>query len=140
MIMDSDHDSCLKKGQFRNLFDLKYREETNAADFYREYRNLLISSLKKEGNIIKWQNNRVLDEDEQLSPTFEELILANVLGLIDIRLPGHAMDHYGCNSMGNSDSLMDFKTDIFGRVPTFIKEIQNNISVSSSKQEDQLER
>jgi hypothetical protein len=31
----------------------------------------------------------MLEEDEELSPTFEELILANVLGLIDSRLPGY---------------------------------------------------
>jgi hypothetical protein len=66
-------------------------------------------------------NNSVLLIDEQLSPTFEELILAVVLGLIDNRLPGHVKSHYQ-PLLGKSKSLMDYKTDILAKVPTFLKE------------------
>jgi hypothetical protein len=73
----------------KDLLDLQYHQECSAVNFYRGYRNRVIASLKKKGNIIKWQINNVLDEDEQLSPTFEELILINFLTLIDNQLPGH---------------------------------------------------
>ncbi len=53
-------------------------------------------------------NNKVLAEDEQLSPTFEEMILAYVLGLIDIRLPGHVKKHY-CHLIGLTNSIIDFR-------------------------------
>ena len=61
--------------------------------FYNEYRNLIIANLKKRGDEIRWQNER-LARDEKLSPTFEDLILVTVLSLIDARLPLHIHDHY----------------------------------------------
>ena len=56
--------------------------------FYNEYRNVIIANLKKRGDEIRWQNE-ALARDEKLSPTFEDLILINVLALIDARLPLH---------------------------------------------------
>ncbi len=73
-----------------------------------------------------WQNNMVLDEDEELSPTFEEIILANVLFLIDTRLPGHIKDVYQITD--RAKSLMDYRTDILSNVPTFLKGIKNDWS------------
>jgi len=140
MNMARDQDICHKKRLFRNLFDFRFKAEASAADFYREYRNLLLSCLKKKGDIIQWQNNRELDVDEELSPTFEELILANVLGLIDIRLPSYVMDHYCYESKESIENLMDFQSDILVRVPTFLNEMENNISASSHKREDKPER
>jgi hypothetical protein len=85
-----------------------------------------------------WQNNKVLTEDEQLSPTFEEMILVSVLGLIDARLPEHVLDHYD-NSMGGTQSMMDYKTDILVKLPAFLMEIESNIA-PTSEVADQLER
>jgi len=81
------------------------------------------------------QNEDYIDEDEHLSPTFEELILINVLGLIDNRLPGHVRDQYSC-LIGESESLMDYETDILGKVPTFLTEIE----VYAESKSDQLAR
>jgi hypothetical protein len=123
--------------QFATIFDLKYDKEAfTAADFYRDYRDQVIASLNKKGDIIPWQDNRVLDEDEQLSPTFEELILAHVLGLIDTRLPEYVRDHF----MESTKSLMDCQSDILVKVPTFIAELENMISESLNEPEDKPER
>ncbi len=73
---------------FIDLFGLHYEQRASAAEFYNQFRYLVSASLKKKGDIITWMNNSVMLIDEQLSPTFEELILAVVLGLIDNRLPG----------------------------------------------------
>jgi hypothetical protein len=124
-----------KKMHLTDLLDLQYHPEFSAVDFYAEFRNCVLASLKKKGDIIKWQNNKVLDEDEQLSPTFEELILINVLSLIDNRLPGHVRDQYSC-LFGESESLMDYETDILGKVPTFLTEIE----VYAESKSDQLAR
>jgi hypothetical protein len=59
----------------------------------------------------------VLTEDEQLSPTFEDMILANVLRLIDTRLPGLVRDQYNKHAIGNKRSLMDLKKEILSNVP-----------------------
>jgi hypothetical protein len=80
---------------------------------------MIIASLKKKGNIILWQNSKVLEEDEQLSPTFEELILTVVLLIIDSRLPGHIKDEY-MHLIGKSESIMDFKTEILAEVTAFV--------------------
>jgi hypothetical protein len=37
-------------------------------------RNLVVASLRKKGDTIRWQNGRVLSQDEELSPTFEERV------------------------------------------------------------------
>jgi hypothetical protein len=130
-------DTQQSKIQFSTTFDLNYKKDvTTAADFYKDYRDQVIASLKKKGDVIPWQDNRVLDEDEQLSPTFEELILAHVLGLIDTRLPEHVRDHF----MESTKSLMDCQSDILVKVPTFIGELENMISESLNEPEDKPER
>jgi hypothetical protein len=127
-----------KKTQFRQMLGLKYEQEAGAEGFYNLYRNLVIASLKKKGDIIMWQNNKVLTEDEQLSPTFEEVILANALYLIDTRLPEHVGEHYH-DLLGSTKSMMDYKADILAKVPTFLMEIENKVAATSFNA-DQTER
>jgi hypothetical protein len=105
------------------LSDLQYQPNTKAATFYEQYRNLVIGSLKKKGYTITWQNNMILAEDEKLSPTFEELILDNVLGLIDTRLPRHVRSYY-FELMEEQDSLMEYKNDILDKVPSFLEKMK----------------
>jgi hypothetical protein len=134
---DKDTDSqCMGILMF-NLFSLKYRPESSSTtDFYNQYRDLVIDSLKKKGDIVGSENNIMLEEDEQLSPTFEEFILANVLGLIDSRLPGYLRDHWYSPLRINSRILMDNKTDILTQVvPTFLAEIESRRYFSLPKDE-----
>lgn len=104
---------------FFDLFDVCYMPGGCPVDFYTQYRNVVISNLRKEGDIILWQNSRVLESDELLSPTFEDLILANVLGLIDSRLLGFVRDNYR-HMIDRSRGLMDYRVDILLQVPTFL--------------------
>jgi hypothetical protein len=83
-----------KSIHFLDLLDVTYDADATAIGFYDQYRSLVITSLKKKGDIIIWQNNLVLPVDEELTPTFEEMILANVLGLINPLLPALVRDHY----------------------------------------------
>jgi hypothetical protein len=85
-----------------------------------------------------WQN-RVLTEDEQLSPTFEDLILANLLFLIDVRLPGCVRDHYQ-HLIDKTKSLMDYKDEILSRTPEFFREIEGKLCTISTKDVDRIER
>jgi hypothetical protein len=83
-----------KSIHFLDLLDITYDADATATGFYYHYRSSVLTSLKKKGDIIAWQNNLVLPVDEELSPTFEEMILANVLGLINPLLPALVRDHY----------------------------------------------
>ena len=119
-----DYDIQQKGIHFFNILDVKYESGEPASGFYNRYRNLLLANLGKTGDAIRWQNVEALEEDEKLSPTFEDMILLNVLGLIDARLPSHIRDHYH-HLIGKSKRLMDFKADILVKVPTFLTEIDN---------------
>ena len=138
MILEGENGIQQRKPQFRHLLALKYHQIAGGEKFYNQYRNLVIANLKKKGDIIMWQNNKILTEDEQLSPTFEEMILVSVLGLIDARLPEHVLDHYD-NSMGGTQSMMDYKTDILVKLPAFLMEIESN-TAPTSEVADQHER
>jgi len=124
-----------KEIYFFDLWGVKYNQETTVSDFYSHYRNTIIASLKKKGDIILWQNNKVIAEDEQLSPTFEELILSVVLLLIDTRLPGHIKDKY-IHLIGKSGSIMDFKTEILAEVTAFLTALESKYSPSPKHDKD----
>jgi len=119
-----DYDIQQKGIHFFNILDLKYQPGEPASGFYNKYRNMVSANLGKRGDIIAWQANAELEADEKLSPTFEDMILANVLALIDARLPAHIKDHYH-HLIGKTKRLMDFKADILVKVPTFLLEIEN---------------
>ena len=123
---------------FLDFFGLRNLVQTDAAGFYNKFRSVIIASLKKKGDVITWQNNRVLVEDEELSPTFEELILAVVLELIDISLPDQMRKEY---LLGKREkSLMDYKSDILNNVPSFLEEMKIVFPAIVRNEEDQLAR
>jgi hypothetical protein len=123
--VDEDYDILNNEILFFDLLDLQYKSETSAVGFYDQYRNLIVASLKRKGDTIEWQNDTVLAEDEQLSPTFEELIFANVLGLINARLPGHVRNNY-YHLIAKSKSLMDHRAAILEKVPILLEEINGS--------------
>jgi len=108
---------------FFDLFELHYQPGEGAIDFYERYRSLIIANLKKRGDIIMWQNSTILETDEELSPTFEDMILANVLGLIDAGLPGCVKENYQ-HLIGRTKSLMDYRNDILIQVPSFLTKME----------------
>jgi len=110
---------------FLYLLGVQYKQETSVTDFYDNYRNMITTSLKKKGDIIVWQNNKMLEKDEELSPTFEELIFTVVLILVDTRLPGHVKDEY-FHLIGINRSIMDYKMEILAEVPAFLTAIESN--------------
>jgi hypothetical protein len=132
--LDEFIDNQEKEKHFLDLFGHQNHQTLGAIDFFNLFRNLVVDCLKKKGDIILWQGGAVLAEDEQLSPTFEELILVVVLSLIDIQLPGLVKSEYG-NLLGKEKSLMDYRADILDKVPTFLSTIEtshHDISKSDS--------
>jgi len=129
----------LKGIYFLSLFSFKNEQNDNANGFYKQYRNSIVACLRKEGDTIKWQNNITLTDDEQISPTFEEMILGSFLSLIDKRLPQHVMDHY-VHLCGNAESIMEYKNDILSRVPSFFLEINSKLDLVPSNGTDHRSR
>ncbi len=116
--------------------DLKYRRGESITDFYNQYRtHVLASVMKQEGNSEEEGGDMsVLSVGEQLSPCFEDLILANVLRRIDVRLPRRVRSKYR-HLIGRSKGLMDFKSEILAAVPTFLAQMENNQSPAADTDE-----
>ena len=133
---DQNHDKT--KLNFFDIFGIHLHAGDSVEEFYNQYRNMIIMNLKRRGDIILWQNERILDGDEELSPTFEDMILANVLGLIDCQLLEQVRDNYS-HKVGTRKCLMDYKEDILDMVSLFLSE--NDVTLSAehcNKQEDKL--
>jgi hypothetical protein len=129
----------LQERHFSNLLDVHYEPGLRAVDFYEHYRNKVIASLRKQGDIIRWQNNRVLEADEELSPTFEDLILVNVLLLIDARLTGCVREKFH-NKIEQSESLMDYKEDILENVPVMLSNKEVILSADDANNASEFKR
>ena len=110
---------------FFDVFDLQYQPGADPFCFYNEYRNLIIANLMKKGDVILWQESRLLDADEEISPTFEIMILANVLGLIDTRLPVLVREKYR-PLIGRTKSLMDYRMEILGEMLSSLSQTEDN--------------
>ncbi len=119
---------------FCDLMNCQYQQRTSPVGFYNQFRNTVIASLKKKGDIITWQNDTVLMENEQLSPTFEELILSTVLLLIDPSLLGKVGNKYR-NLLGSTKSLMDYRDNILAEVTS-----EDLSQPTGTKNEDPLAR
>jgi hypothetical protein len=133
--LEADFDFPQKEIHYFDLFDHEYQQRTSPEGFYNQFRNLVITSLKKKGDVITWQNGAVLMEDEQLSPTFEELILAIVLALIDPGLPGQVRNEYR-HLLGTDKNLMDYRDEILTQLPSsFIKTETNHLTACDNKEE-----
>jgi len=133
--LDQDFDIKTKEVHVFDLFSLQYQQRASVTDFYNQFRSLVIASLKKKGDIITWQDNAVMTEDEQLSPTFEELILGVVLSLIDTRLPGHVKNEF-CQSLKKEQSLMDFRMHILTKAPAILTQMKANLLDIPKSDED----
>jgi hypothetical protein len=133
MIKVDEDQQQQKEIDFFHLWDLKYRPEISAESFYNEYRSLVMACLRKKGDVVMWQDSVVLTEDEQLSPTFEDFILANVLFLIDSRLPGLVRDHYR-HLVGKKKSIMDFRKEILFSLPALFVEKEEKLPALSERQ------
>jgi hypothetical protein len=137
--LEADFDFPQKEIHYFDLFDHEYQQRTSPVGFYNQFRNLVIASLKKKGDIITWQNDTVLIEDEQLSPTFEELILAIVLALIDPGLPGQVRNEYR-QLLGRTKDLMNYRDEILTQVPSSFIKTEISLPAVCDNKEEHLDR
>ena len=131
-----DYDIQQKGIHFFNILDLKYDSQTmTPVSFYNQYRTLISNNLAKSGDSIKYKDNLELTEDEKMTPMLEDLVLMNVIGMIDSRLPVFVRSHYN-HKMKNDDKLMDFKADIFVNIPNFLESLDMTEQNNSIKEEE----
>ena len=119
------HYNLEKKGaHFLKVSELHYKQDTNHQTFYREFRSAIYDNLKKRGHQIKYLNDKNLEADETMSPTFEETIVLWCLEKIDSRLPMHVNKTFGHQMTGNT-TLKDLQIQIFQRISSMIQDLND---------------
>ncbi len=137
--LEADFEFHQKEIHYFDLFDHEYQQRTSPVGFYNQFRNLVIASLKKKGDMITWQNDTVLMEDEQLSPTFEELIFAIVLALMDPGLPRQVRNEYR-HLLGRTKNLMDYRDEILTQLPSSVIKTETSHPAVCDNKEEHLDR
>ena len=107
-----------KKGRYFHRLDSIRFDKSTMTDyfkFYTDLRSCFKSNLRKKGDMIKYKNAK-LEEDEKISPTTECLIIQIALERIDARLP-EEIDRIFGHQMDDSTTLMDLQSEIFSYIP-----------------------
>ena len=107
---------------FMNISEHSFKKGTPYQTFYKQYRASFIDNLRKQGDMIQYKNNQVLDQDEKLSPSFENAIVLWSLEKIDSRLPLKVKKNYGHQIMGNV-TLKDVQPTIFENIDNMLDEL-----------------
>ena len=77
--------------------------------------------MAKTGYTIGW-NGQTLTTEKKFWPTTKDMILLDVLGILNTRLPAHVKSHYALKM--DDQQLMNFKTNILTNLDKFIEEIK----------------
>ena len=83
-----------------------------------------MTTRKKRGHQIQYLNNKEMDADETMSPTFEETIVLWCLEKIDPRLPAHVNKTFGHQMTGHT-TLKDLQILIFQRIAGMIQDLDD---------------
>ena len=111
-----------KGANFMNISNHIFKKGTPHQTFYKQYRSSFLDNLRKAGDVVKYKNNKTLDEDEQLSPSFENAIVLWSLEKIDARLPAKVKKNYGHQMTGNT-TLRDIQPVVFENIPGMLEEL-----------------
>ena len=89
-----DYGISQKGINFMNLRLIRYDPATmTPSSFYHMYRTHLINHTARNGETIEWKNNLVMNQDEQLGPSYEDFILYSAIEHIDPRLIDYIHRH-----------------------------------------------
>ena len=111
-----------KGANFMNIADHVFTVGTPHQTFYKQYRASFVDNLRKQGDRVKYKNNLVLNEDEKLSPSFENAIVLWALEKIDPRLPQKVKKDYG-HQMTDDTTLRDLQAVIFENITSMIEDL-----------------
>ena len=111
-----------KGANFMNISEHPYKKGTPYQTYYKQYRASFIDNLRKRGDIVQYKNNQVLDQDEKLSPSFENAIVLWSLEKIDPRLPLKVKKNYGHQMTGNV-TLKDVQPVVFDNIDNMLEEL-----------------
>lgn len=107
---------------FLSISEIRFNPSDSFENFYMELHGAVEDSLRRQGEILIYRNNEELDEDEEMSPTLENMIVMMWLERIDPRLPKKISSTFAHQMVGNT-SLRDLQPIISARLPALIQEL-----------------
>ena len=131
----------VKGANFLKIADHVYKPGTLHQVFYKMYRASFLNNLRKSGEKMTHKGGAVMNEDETLSPSFEDAIVMWSLALIDKRLPKKVKKDYEHWLTGDT-YLIDLQPTIFQSIPSLLEDLDRQVDSnalmarSATEQED----
>jgi hypothetical protein len=122
-----------RKGRYFHRMDSIRFDKATMTDYYKFYsdlRSCFKSNLMKSGDMVKYKQ-QTLREDERISPTTECLLINITLERIDPRLPAEIDRIFG-HRMDDGTTLMDLNTEIFSYIPRALASLNREESMACS--------
>ena len=117
------HYQVQKSGaHFLSISDIRFNPADSYENFYMELHGAVEDSLRKSGELLLFRNNEPLDEDEEMSPTLENMVVLMWLERIDPHLPKKVSAMFAHQMVGNT-SLRDLQPTICARLTGLIQEL-----------------
>jgi hypothetical protein len=107
---------------FLSISEIRFTPGDSYDNFYMELHGAVEDSLRKRGELLLFRNSEPLEEDEEMSPTLENMVVLIWLERIDPRLPKKISDTFAHQMVGNT-SLRDLQPVISARLPSLLQEL-----------------
>lgn len=109
---------------FLSISDIRYNPGDSYENFYMELHGAVEDSLRKQDELLLFHNSEPLDEDEEMSPTLENMVVLMWLERIDTRLPKKVSATFAHQMVGNT-SLRDLQPIICARLTSLLQELED---------------
>ena len=116
--LERHYDIETRGSKFLDIASITPKEDVNPNTFYKEVRARVFDNLRRKDDTLPYSGNKILTEDETLTPTLECFIVMYALEKIDPRLPGKIQKDYG-HRMQENVTLIDLASEIFQNVRFF---------------------
>ena len=137
--LELHYNIATKGANFLKITDISYKSGMLPATFYKEYRAGFLDNLRKKDCYEGIKRPGVkLQEDEKLSPSFEDAIVLWTLKEIDPRLPAKVRKDYE-HRLGNDTYLSDLQSTIFQSINSMLEDLDKQASIRALTTQVQLD-
>ena len=122
-----------KGANFLKITEHTFKQGMQPQVFYKQFRASFINNLRKRNDKIEHKGpGKVMQEDETLSPSFEDAIILWSLEKIDARLPKKVRKEYE-HRLDNSTYLIDLHATIFQAIPSMLEDLDHSLGALAVK-------
>ena len=115
---------------FLKITEHCYKSDMQPQVFYKQFRTSFINNLRRKGEVMTHKGGKALDDNEVLSPSFEDTIVLWSLEKIDPRLPKKVRKDYEHRLTGNT-YLIDLQVTIFQSIPSMLEDLNKQAEINA---------